>query len=111
MPLSLECLFYTDYFGDMVYAMSHTGVMNGDLMRDPEITFSVNHEAGTVRPLTFRNDYMGYYQQCFESSRLYYPKRLTDTDDFLWKWMQNLKDQDFDPAQGIKLENVTSWEA
>lgn len=112
MPLSIEYLHYLDYFGDEVYAMSHTGIMNGDLMRDPEITFSVNHEKKTIRPLTFRNDYaFGYYVECFESARLYYPKRLTDTDNFLNMWLKNLDDQGFNPFAGIKLENVTSWEA
>ena len=37
-------------------AVSHTYTQNGDLMRDPEMTFQVDREKGTLEPLTFRQD-------------------------------------------------------
>ena len=50
MPLHLEWID-TD-----VIAVSHTYVQNGDLMRDPEMTFRVDREKGTLEPLTFQQD-------------------------------------------------------
>lgn len=118
-PLSMENLHYKDFFGDDVYAMSHTSICNGDLMRDPEVTFSINRETGTVRPLSIRMDYVpmrypdgfvgNYYKECFESARLYYPNLLRDTDDFLWSWLKELTEYGFTPDKFITLDMVT-WE-
>lgn len=111
MPLSIEDLHYVDYFGYEVYAISNTGVMNGDLMRDPEMLIAVNHHEMTIRPLTFRNDYMGVYQQVFDSERVYRPRLLTELDEFLWIWLKENITRIYDPGKGIKLEDVESWEA
>lgn len=97
MPLSLENLGYS-YRGGQVYAMAHYGKQNGDLMADPDMTFSVDREAGTVEPLTWQNDYMGRFDQVYitRDGQLMYSRYLrTSLDDFLWRWLQNLRDQDF----------------
>lgn len=90
MPLSMESLHYVDFYGDDVYSMSHITVQNGDLMRDPEMEFSVNHQTGSIRPLTYRNDFLsGYRQEVFESRTWYRPRLLTELDDFLWRWCKD----------------------
>jgi hypothetical protein len=99
MDLTIENIGYEDHEGHPVYSICHYGEMNGDLMRDPEITFSVDFENKSVLPLSFQNDYMGYYRENFvwKNGKVtgFYPHRLHECDDFLWMWGKNLKDQGF----------------
>nr|DAS16710.1 MAG TPA: Protein of unknown function (DUF1249) [Caudoviricetes sp.] len=99
MDLVAEYLFYSDYKGRPVYSLTHYGRQNGDAMRDPDMTVSVDWSAGSVEPLTFQNDYLGVYQEVYkrdESGQLLYSKRLrTDLDEFLWNWLHNIKEQGY----------------
>ena len=102
MDLSIDNLCRTDHEGNPVYAMAHYGEQNGDLMADPDMEFSVNHTTGTVRPLTFQNDFFGMYQQVFKTTggKLLYSQRLlTDLDEFMWQWLNNIEMQGFTPDQ------------
>lgn len=99
IDLVAEYLFYSDYKGRPVYSLTHYGRQNGDAMRDPDMTVSVDWSAGSVEPLTFQNDYLGVYQEVYkrgESGQLIYSKRLrTDLDEFLWNWLHNIKEQGY----------------
>lgn len=99
MPLSLEYLGYSDYKGRDVYGLMHWTTQNGDLMRDPDMTFSVDREAGTVHPMTYRNDFVHVYQEVYrtgkDGSLLYSPRLRTQLDDFLWHWLRNIRDQGY----------------
>lgn len=99
MPLSLEYLHYNDYKGRPVYGMMHYTTHNGDLMRDPDMTFSVDRDAGTVHPMTYRNDFAMTDQAVYKTApddRLLYSRRLLiDLDDFLWRWLRNIHDQGY----------------
>lgn len=98
MPLVVENLGYTVH-GGTVYAVTHYGEQNGDLMRDPDLTISVNRKAGTVDPLSFQNDYMGMYQEVYDMSRgTYKPQLRTDLDRFLWQWLKESITVCYDPA-------------
>ncbi len=114
MDLSMEKLWYSDHEGNPVYSICHYGEMNGDLMRDPEMTFSVNWDEKTILPLSFQNDYMGFYIEYFvyRNGKLagYRPRWLHDGDDFLWTWGKNLAEQGFTP-ENRKEQNytVTEW--
>lgn len=97
MDLSMEKLYYTDVYGFPVYSITHYGEQNGDLMADPEITFSITSD-GRLIPQTFRNDYVGVYQKVFQERygiMLYSQSLLKELDDFLWHWLQNLQEQGF----------------
>lgn len=100
MPLVLEYLYYSDYKGRPVYSMTHYGEQNGDAMRDPDMTFSVDWDNQIVEPQTYQNDYLGVYQEVYrrdEQGRLLYSKRLrTDLDEFLWQWLQNIEQQGYE---------------
>jgi hypothetical protein len=52
MPLVIERVW------KRVIAVSHTGVMNGDTMYDPDVQFYID-DSGAWIPFTFRNDYVG----------------------------------------------------
>ena len=96
MPLVVEKL-YED--GDAtVYSLTHYGEQNGDAMRDPDMELKIDHAAGTVEPLTFRNDYMGIFDQVYitrNGQKLYSPRLRTDLDGFLWQWLKNIQEQGF----------------
>ena len=101
MDLVIENLYCTDYAGRAVYSISHYGEQNGDLMADPDMEIAVDFSAGTITPRTFRNDYMGLYQNVFKTinGKLMYSQRLlTDLDAFLWQWLQNIINQGFKPV-------------
>lgn len=101
MDFVVEKLYYTDHAGNDVYALTHYGEQNGDLMCDPDMTIAVDRENGRIIPRTFRNDYMGVFQEVFTTinDRLMYSHRLLiDLDEFLYMWLNNLKEQGFKAA-------------
>lgn len=99
MPLSVEII---DSFqnGSFMVSICQYGEMNGDLMRDPEMTFFVSKSAIDiyVYPAYFRNDYMA-----FERTSLVIEKDCTrinralqaEHTRFANTWMKNIKDQGF----------------
>lgn len=98
MDLVIENLQFNDYDGRAVYSISHYGEQNGDLMADPDMEIAVDTLTGRIIPRTFRNDYMGVYQEVFKTiqGKMCYSHRLLiDLDTFLWQWLQNIKDQGF----------------
>ena len=102
MPLVIENLGYTDSLGNPVYSLSHYGEMNGDAMADPDMTLSVDFANGHVIPRSFQNDYTGTYQEVFtedeDGKQKYFPRLLSDLDDFLRMWLKNIEAQGFDPV-------------
>lgn len=72
MPLTIENLGYT-FNGQPVYSMTHYYEQNGDMMRDPDMTFYVDREQGLIVPMTFRQDgcpfapYGVLYQEVFDT--------------------------------------------
>lgn len=104
MPLTVEYLGETDHRGLPIYSMTHYGEQNGDLMADPDMTFSVDFANEEVHPLTFRNDYMGVNQEVYRTGEngkiVYSPRLLTDLDSFLSTWLTNLDRQGFNPFPG-----------
>ena len=106
MPLSIENLEYTDADGHPVYGMMHYYIQNGDLMRDPDMTFSVNDADGTICPLTYQQDSFGLYQEVFrqgDNGRLRYaPGLLAELDSFLRIWSTNILEQGFKASQAYQ---------
>lgn len=102
MDLSIEKLYYNDPYGNPVYSFTHYGEQYGDAMRDPDMEFSVNRETETIIPLTFRNDYVGIFQQVIQmrnGKQMYSCRLLRDLDDFLWRWCRNIIAQGFTPER------------
>ena len=77
-----------------VYSLAHYGEQNGDLMADPEMTFGL--QDGNFYPLSFRNDYVGIYQQVITAQANL--KRQFELAEFTAIWLENIVDQ-----QGITL--------
>ena len=102
MPLVIENLEYT-FRGYPVYSMTHYGELNGDPMRDPDMTFWVDRKHGHVIPLSFQQDndpFVGTrYQQVFVDEEHYYKSLASELDRFLRLWSKNILDQGFSPGQ------------
>lgn len=98
MDLVIEDLEYVDYSGNPVFSIAHYGKQNGDMMRDPEMTFSLNPTDKTITPISFQNDYLGMYQEVFkekDGKTLYSPSLLRQLDTFLNEWLHNIINQGF----------------
>ena len=110
MDLSIEELWYSDPFDNPVYSIAHWGEMNGDAMRDPEITFGVNKDKGEILPLSYQNDFaFGYYSEVFfenDGKWLCRRKTLSSIDDFLNMWLKNIAEQGFSPDKTKEIEGV-----
>ena len=88
MPLHLEWID-----ADMI-AVSHTYVQNGDVMRDPEMTFRVDREKGTLEPLTFQQDgSIQIYQEVYPEPGIWIPKLRRDLNTFAQQWLKNISQQ------------------
>jgi len=82
-----------------LYSIAHYGQQNGDAMRDPDVTFyhykKENIEA--VIPSTFRNDYIGKFDEVAiidENDKIKTaPKALNNLISFCNIWLTNIKNQ------------------
>jgi len=94
MPAIMEEIGSINGYGKL-YSVAHYGELNGDLMRDPDITFV--EKDGEYYPVSFRNDYLGIDQEVFsyeDGSVVAIDYRLQhELADFCNGWMRNIKDQ------------------
>ena len=94
MPLVVEKIMDLPGFS-AVYSLAHYGELNGDLMADPEMTFG--ELDGEFYPLSFRNDYLGFYQEVMSYQDGQEPavdERLQkELTEFAALWLRNIKEQ------------------
>ena len=103
MDLVIERLYYTDGGDNAVYSIAHYGVQNGDLMCDPDMTFAVDRKHERIYPRSFKNDYIGLYQEVFEDGdKMYHLGLFIELDAFLWQWLKNIKEQGFSPEKEVE---------
>ena len=87
MPLIIERI------GDDEISLSHTYLQNGDVMRDPEMTFRIGKDKGTMEPLTYQQDALGLYQQVYPEPGKWVPKLRNDLNSFTEHWLKNIEAQ------------------
>ena len=91
MPLVVERIVDLPGF-DAMYSLAHYGELNGDLMADPEMTFGERN--GEFYPLSFRNDYLGYYREVItyrEGQEAIANERLQqELAEFTAQWLRNV---------------------
>ncbi len=88
MPVHIERI------GKWDYSIAHYGKQNGDLMRDPEVVFHVDH--GKIYPIYWRNDYVGLEQFSAVLKNDIWevkPKMQADHKNFANTWLKNIKEQ------------------
>ena len=88
MPLIIQQI------GENEIAMAHTYEQYGDLMYDPEMTFRIDTENGTLEPLTFRQD-GGFpiYQEVYPEPGEWIPRLRNDLSAFTDQWLKNIEMQ------------------
>jgi hypothetical protein len=113
MPLCIECIGESPHGEGMVLiSVAHYGEQNGDAMRDPDMVFDVNTsddpsigwESGNWRPVSFRNDYVGLYQEALflQDGQVMVRSRLVkELRVFARIWDRNIKAQGFVEAAGL----------
>ena len=100
MPLHLQ------WISDDEIAISHTYELNGDLLYDPEMTFRVDNENGTLEPLTFRQDgSLAVYQEVYPEPGMWRPKLRNELSAFTESWFRNIEDQGRVPFRAIAERN------
>ena len=100
MPLHLQWID-TD-----VIAVSHTFMQNGDSMCDPEMTFRVDHDKGTLEPLTFRQDgFPRRDDQVYPEPGIWRPKLRNDLSRFAQQWLKNISQQRYHKQEAVAVRN------
>ena len=88
MPLTIQRI------GENEIAVAHTYEQDGDLMYDPEMTFHIDTEKGTLEPLTFRQDGgLPIYQEVYPEPGKWIPKLRSDLSAFTDQWLKNIEEQ------------------
>lgn len=94
MPLCLE------WIGENEISVTHYYAQNGDLMCDPEMTFRIDGEAGTLEPLTFQQDNLGIYQEVYPEEGMWIPALRRDLNNFANSWFKNISQQGYIKERG-----------
>ena len=82
-------------YGEII-SVAHYGEQSGDLMADPEMTFTI--VGREYYPISFRNDYLGRYQEVFGFDEDGTPETINtslqfDLTCFANQWMKNIANQ------------------
>lgn len=93
----------SDGFEDLVleaisggeYSIAHHYELNGDAMRDPEITFVINKEMKAIHPTSFLQDNMGIFYETDGAA----PAKVKDLKEFMSQWFTNIRSQGFEPVR------------
>lgn len=95
MPLCIELIWtYSDH--DYVdYSLCFYGEQNGDLMRDPDLVVRVYHNLKMAEVLSFRNDYIGTYQEVYPEEGKYIPRLMRELNSYLKTFLTDLKREDY----------------
>jgi len=80
-----------------VFSVAHYYEQNGDLMKDPDMTF-LRGADGEYYPLSYQQDGLGIYQDVIEwddhgNIKGFRPKMQADMVSFANDWMENIRDQ------------------
>ena len=96
MPLHLEWID-TD-----VIAVSHTFQQNGDTMYDPEMTFRVDREKGTLESLSFRQDgFPRRNDEVYPEPGKWRPKLRSSLNRFTQQWFKNISQQNYHKREAV----------
>lgn len=76
------------------YSIAHYYDQNGDSMRDPEITFTIDREDRSIHPTSFLQDGIGVYYETADAA----PATVRDLKGFMVQWFTNIRNQRFEPV-------------
>ena len=95
MPLHVQ------WISEDSVAISHTYEQLGDIMYDPEMTFRVDRNAGTLEPLTYQQDNLGVFQNVYPEPGKWIPKLRTDLTQFTRQWFENIAQQGYVKTRAV----------
>ncbi len=88
MPLIIQEI------GEDEISVAHTYELGGDLAYDPEMTFRIDREKGTLEPLTFRQDgSLPLYQEVYPEPGKWIPRLRNELSAFTEQWLKNIENQ------------------
>ena len=84
MDLNIEII------GDDRLAMAHNYVLNGDVMADPDVEFTVDKKNRMLYPQTYQQDSLQYFERVDGDSA-----RARELNHFMHEWLTNVVDQKY----------------
>lgn len=84
MDLNIEII------GDNRLAMAHNYVLNGDVMADPDVEFTVDKKNRMLYPQTYQQDSLQYFERVDGDST-----RARELNHFMHEWLTNVVDQKY----------------
>ena len=84
MDLNIEII------GDDRLAMAHNYVLNGDVMADPDVEFTVDKKNRMLYPQTYQQDSLQYFERVDGDSA-----RARELNHFMHEWFTNVVDQKY----------------
>lgn len=84
MDLNIEII------GDDRLAMAHNYVLNGDVMADPDVEFTVDKKNRMLYPQTYQQDSLQYFERVDGDST-----RARELNHFMHEWLTNVVDQKY----------------
>ena len=84
MDLNIEII------GDDRLAMAHNYVLNGDVMADPDVEFTVDKKNRMLYPQTYQQDSLQYFERVDGDSI-----RARELNHFMHEWLTNVVDQKY----------------
>lgn len=84
MDLNIEII------GDDRLAMAHNYVLNGDVMANPDVEFTVDKKNRMLYPQTYQQDSLQYFERVDGDSA-----RARELNHFMHEWLTNVVDQKY----------------
>lgn len=72
------------------FAMAHNYELNGDLMADPDVEFTVDTENRLLYPQTYQQDNLQFYERVDGD-----PFRANELNHFMNQWIHNIQEQKY----------------
>lgn len=72
------------------FAMAHNYELNGDLMADPDVEFTVDTENRLLYPQTYQQDNLQFYERVDGN-----PFRANELNHFMNQWIHNIQEQKY----------------
>ena len=71
------------------YAMAHNYVLNGDLMADPDVEFTIDKDKKLLLPQTYQQDNLQFYEVVDT------PFKQNELNHFMNQWLKNIPKQKY----------------
>jgi uncharacterized protein YqiB (DUF1249 family) len=71
-------------------SVAHNGILNGDVMADPDMEILIYPERQEAEGVTFQNDYLGMYQDATDDKKM-----RSELNVFLHDWLTNILNAEY----------------